>query len=427
MASDEWTTMPLDEAVQINPRVLLERGEVYPFVDMKAVDPASRSVGPSEMREFKGGGSRFMNGDTLMARITPCLENGKIARFAAPDNQPMGHGSTEFIVIRGKPDVTDNDFIYYLTRWDGVRQYAISQMTGSSGRQRVPTNALTHLEVDLPPLPEQRAIACILGALDDKIELNRKMNETLEAMARAMFKAWFVDFDPVRAKAEGRDPGLPKEIADLFPNSFQESEAGEIPEGWEVISLSETGIFLNGLALQKYPPGDGDSLPVIKIAQLRKGSTDGADRASAEIDAAYIVEDGDVLFSWSGSLECILWTGGRGALNQHLFKVTSDRFNKWFYYLWIHHHLPWFRHIAAAKATTMGHIQRHHLAEAKVHVPPQSFLEIANRIIEPLIDALVSRAIECRRLANLREALLPMLISGELRLLDAERIVGRCV
>jgi type I restriction enzyme S subunit len=240
MASENWTAMPLDEAVQVNPTVRLQRGSVYPFVDMQAINPASRSVGPSERRKFTGGGSRFIEGDTLMARITPCLENGKIARFAPDNDQKIGHGSTEFIVIRGKPKITDNDFAYYLTKWDGVRLYCISQMTGSSGRQRVPTIALSHYEVTIPSMREQRAIACILGALDDKIELNRRMNETLEAMARAIFKSWFVDFDPVRAKAEGqKPPGLAPHIAELFPDAFEESELGEIPKGWRARALPE--------------------------------------------------------------------------------------------------------------------------------------------------------------------------------------------
>ncbi len=139
-------------------------------------------------------------------------------------------------------------------------------------------------ELRIPPLPEQRAIAHILGTLDDKIELNRRMNETLEAMARALFKSWFVDFDPVRAKAEGRDPGLPKPLADLFPARLVDSELGEIPEGWGVKSLDDIARFLNGLALQKHPPAGGRSLPVIKIAQLRTGTTSGADRASADLD-----------------------------------------------------------------------------------------------------------------------------------------------
>jgi type I restriction enzyme, S subunit len=197
---------------------------------------------------------------------------------------------------------------------------------------------VVQLPVVLPERPERERISRILGALDDKIELNRRTTETLEDIARTLFKSWLVEFDPVRAKAEGGNPNLPEHISDLFPDSFLNSEVGEIPQGWDVRGLDDIARFLNGLALQKYPPANGVSLPVIKIAQLRAGNTDGADRASAALPEGYIVEDGDVLFSWSGSLECVLWTGGRGALNQHLFKVTSTEFPKWFYYLWINQH-----------------------------------------------------------------------------------------
>ena len=239
----EWQEGILSEAVLVNPAARLERGKAYPFVDMAAVSGSSRSVHSVGEREFRGGGSRFEDGDTLMARITPCLENGKIGRYRASDYQLQGHGSTEFIVIRGRPDVTDNDFAYYLTRWEEVREYAISQMTGTSGRQRVPVDSLDHLIVPIPPLPEQRAIAHMLGTLDDKIELNRRMNETLESMARALFKSWFVDFDPVRAKMDGRWrpgeslPGLPAHLYDLFPDRLVDSDLGSIPEGWEVRAL----------------------------------------------------------------------------------------------------------------------------------------------------------------------------------------------
>src|ERR1700722_1893411 len=249
------------------------------------------------------------------------------------------------------------------------------------------------------------------------------MNETLAAIARALFKSWSVDFDPVRAKSEGRNPGLPKHLSDLFPDSFQDSELGEIPHGWEVRGLDSIARFLNGLALQKFPPKDGRSLPVIKIAQLRAGTTTGADAASADLAPEYVVEDGDVLFSWSGSLECVLWASGRGALNQHLFKVTSDAFPKWLYYLWIQQHLSDFRHIAAAKATTMGHIQRHHLSEAKVVLPPHALLGAMDRYLGPLVEAVPIRQVESRTLAQIRDTLLPMLVSGELRIEDAEHIV----
>ena len=272
----------------------------------------------------------------------------------------------------------------------------------------------------LPPLDEQRAIARILGALDDKIELNRRMSATLEAMARALFKSWFVDFEPVRAKVEGRPSGLPPALDALFPASFEASELGQIPSGWGVRSLDDVADFTNGLALQRYPPDGEESFPVIKIAEMRRGYTSKTARASTSIDPRYVVEDGDVLFSWSGSLEVVLWAHGRGALNQHLFKVASDQFPKWFYLGWIREHLDDFRGIAAGKATTMGHIQRHHLTDARVAVPPDGAVAAGDEILGALVEEQVRHAVEARALASQRDALLPRLVSGEVRVGSGE-------
>lgn len=283
---------------------------------------------------------------------------------------------------------------------------------------------LKGLPLRVPPLKEQEAIAHILGTLDDKIELNRKTNETLEAMAKALFKSWFVDFDPVRAKAEGRPTGLPAEISDLFPDSFEDSERGEIPSGWEVRSLDEIAHFLNGLALQKFSPDDGaPTLPVIKIAQLKKGDSIGADRCSTAVPFDYVVRDGDVLFSWSGSLAVDIWCGGNGALNQHLFKVTSKTYNKWFFLQWVKHHLPEFQEIAQGKATTMGHIQRHHLSEAKALIPTPLFLAAMDSVFAPLLERAYGLRKQSKDLATTRDALLPKLISGEIRIPDAEKML----
>ncbi len=278
------------------------------------------------------------------------------------------------------------------------------------------------VSVPLPNTNVQHVIAHILGTLDDKIELNRRTNETLEAMARAIFKSWFVDFDPVRAKASGEPPesicrrlGLSPDVLALFPDSFQDSELGEIPSGWEIKGLDGIASYLNGLALQKFPADDdGAWLPVIKIAQLRAGHTKTADRASEAIPKDYVIQNGDVLFSWSGSLEVEIWCGGEGALNQHLFKVTSQQFPKWFYYLWTKNHLESFRLIAANKATTMGHIQRKHLSEAKVVVPALLLIESMSSILAPIIDQFISNKLESSMLAKTRDTLLPKLLSGEL-------------
>lgn len=282
---------------------------------------------------------------------------------------------------------------------------------------------IPNFELHIPPLSEQRAITRILGALDDKIELNGRMNDTLNAIARPLFRSWLVEFDPVRLRSEGRAQDIPENVGNLFPDSVQDSELGEIPAGWKILSLDQIAHFLNGLPLQKYPPKGGDSLPVIKIAQLRAGNTDGADRANADLDPTYIVNDGDVLFSWSGSLECVLWGAGRGALNQHLFRVTSPEYPKWFYYFWIHEHLEGFRRIAAGKATTMGHIQRHHLTEAKVVAPDEKAMSKMDSIFGPMLDRMVHQRVQSRTLSALRDALLPKLLSGEMRPHGTPRLV----
>jgi type I restriction enzyme S subunit len=295
-----------------------------------------------------------------------------------------------------------------------------SYVTGTAMPNLDVHSTLAGISVLLPPLPEQRKIASILGALDDKIELNRRMNTTLEAMARAIFQSWFVDFDPVHAKADGRQPvGMDAETAALFPDSFEDSALGPIPKGWQIKPIDEIADFLNGLALQKYPVAGERSLPVIKIAQLKNGhDTLRADRCARRIPEEFVIQNGDVLFSWSGSLEVEIWSGGEGALNQHLFKVTSERYPKWFYYLWIITHLEDFRSIASGKATTMGHIQRKHLTAAKALVPSHELMVRMHEILNPIIEQANSFELQVKELRQLRDALLPKLLSGELRVGD---------
>jgi len=181
--------------------------------------------------------------------------------------------------------------------------------------------------IRMPPLAEQKAIAAVLGTLDDKIELNRRMNATLEGMARALFQSWFVDFDPVRAKLDGRQPpGLDEPTAALFPAAFQESPIGHIPKGWDAVPLYDTANFVNGAAFRSEDfCANGEGLPVIKIAELKDGI--GAQTRWSRREAALeqVIDTGDLLYSWSGSpdtsLDAFLWSNGRGLLNQHIFKV----------------------------------------------------------------------------------------------------------
>ena len=316
-------------------------------------------------------------------------------------------------------DGVNPEFMYY---WLSANTAELQSHSSGTTFGELSGTALKQIRVNLPPLTEQQRIAQILGALDDKIELNRRMNETLEQMSRALFKSWFVDFDPVRAKMDGRWqrgeslPGLPAELYDLFPARLIPSELGEIPEGWGVKALDEIADFRNGLALQKLRPAENEErLPVVKIAQLRTGKADGSEWAKAGIAADCIIDDGDVVFSWSGSLMIKVWCGGPAALNQHLFKVTSRQYPKWFYLHCTESHLPAFQAIAAGKTTTMGHIKREHLKEAICAVPDATLLSSVDERYAALLSKFVSTNVESRTLSALRDSLLPKLVGGGLR------------
>ncbi|MCG4258865.1 restriction endonuclease subunit S [Acetobacter senegalensis] len=306
-------------------------------------------------------------------------------------------------------------FIYYFMKTLKTKNLDVGSSNPTLNR-----NHVHPISVIWPPLKEQESISKTLSVLDDKIDLNRRTNETLEAMARALFRDWFVDFGPTRAKMAGEAPYLAPKLWELFPDKLDEEGK---PEGWQTESLDETATFLNGLALQKYPATGDTSLPAIKIAQLRSESTDTADPVSPDIPDNYIVEQNDLLFSWSGSLLCKFWNGQRGALNQHLFKVTSKRFEPWFIYEWIQFYMPEFQAIATAKATTMGHIQRRHLTESLVTIPPANIMQAANKAIGSLIVQIQSNNGQSRTLAQLRDLLLPKLMSGEISIRDAEKMV----
>lgn len=344
--------------------------------------------------------------------------------------------SVGYVVVMGTPMATSQDFanwvcgpkldyrfLKYVLLAD---RDAMSRFSYGSTHQTIYYPELKAFHVCLPSMAEQVAIADALAALDDKIELNRRMSATLQEMARALFRSWFVDFDPVHAKVRGEAPAhMDAATAALFPERFGPDG---LPEGWCLSGLDEIAEFLNGLALQKFPAVEGrPSLPVIKIAELRSGVSAKSGRAAGDIRDRYVVRDGDILFSWSGSLLQKVWTGGDGALNQHLFKVTSIMVPKWFHFFSVDQHMESFRAVAASKATTMGHIQRHHLHAAKVVVPDSTLMSSLDAVVAPLFSRWVQIEIESRQLAALRDTLLPMLMSGELRVRDAERQVAEAV
>ena len=334
--------------------------------------------------------TEFQENDILISNIRPYFK-----KIWKADRR--GCCSNDVLCIRANNNV-DAEFLYYLLSQDLFFAYVMSGANGSK-MPRGDKQQIMNWEIEIPSEKEdQRCIASILSSLDRKIELNNKINADLEEMAQAIFKNWFVDFEPFK---DGK---------------FVDSELGMIPEGWKVGRLTEVASYMNGLAMQKFPPENNeDSLPVLKIKELGQGfcGTD-SDRCSCNIKDECKIHNGDVIFSWSGTLLVDVWCGGDCGLNQHLFKVTSKDYPKWFYYYWTKHHLQEFIHIAKDKAVTMGHIKRGHLEEAMVAIPDNDSMEKAHELFEPILSKMISLRLESSRLSLLRDTLLPRLMSGEL-------------
>jgi type I restriction enzyme S subunit len=352
---------------------------------------------------------KLLNGDILMAMTGATV--GKVGRFKGVEPAYLNQRVAR---ISAKNGALYDDYIYSIVTQPGFESL-IEGVSAGSAQANISAAGIGSVMIPSHSEDQQLEIGSTIALLDDRITLLRETAKSLQAIAGAIFKSWFVDFDPVHARVNDLTlAGINPASLECFPNEFEVSNIGDIPKGWQAIPLDQTADFLNGLALQRFPPKDDNWLPVIKISQLRKGSSEGADRASGAIRPEYIIKDGDVIFSWSGSLEVEIWCGGEGALNQHLFKVTSQIYPKWFYYLWTRHHLNKFRQIAASKATTMGHIQRGHLSEVMVLVPNPEVLELANEVMGPIIEQIIGCELRAKSILTLRDTVLPRLISGQL-------------
>ena len=432
--------MKLGDFLQINPKVKMVRKESYPFVEMKDLDPSIRTVKSKYSKEFSGSGSKFESGDTLLARITPCLQNGKTSQYRGAESAAWG--STEFIVLRGIDGKSDNTFIYYFSKSSAFRSHAIQNMVGSSGRQRVPNDAVENYECELPSLQDQKAIAHILGTLDDKIELNQKMNQTLEEIAKAIFKSWFVDFDPVCAKAEGRPTGLPPEISDLFPDELVDSEIGEIPSGWAVTPLSECAIEIES---GRRPKGGIDKslrqgIPSVGAESIAPaGEFDYSKVKYVTADFAEKMKKGRVqnfdvaLYKDGGKPgQFIPRVGiyGNGFpfehfyVNEHVFLLRSEQLGQPFLYRLISSRAFLDQLIAkgSAKAAQPG-LNQTEVVESTFVRPSRDALAAFNDKTRPLLKRQFLLGKENEVLSELRDTLLPKLISGELRIPDAEKFL----
>ncbi|OMC63326.1 hypothetical protein BK121_27780 [Paenibacillus odorifer] len=352
--------------------------------------------------------TRLKGGEVLVSLV------GSLGRCAVVPSHMVGWNIARAVAVIPVDSSIGGEWVKYWIS-SSSSQHFISTRANTTVQATLNLSDISKLPIALPMKMERDNIVSILKSIDDKIELNNAINNNLEELAQALFKRWFVDFE------------FPNKNGEPYKSSggeFEESEIGMIPKGWQVNCLEGIANYLNGLAMQKYRPEAVDSIPVIKIKELNQGrSTADSDKASPSIDDKYIVRNGDVLFSWSGTLEIKLWCGGIGGLNQHLFKITSNKYDKWFYYYWTKNHIDKFRRIASDKATTMGHIKRSDLKAAKVLIPENNFYKFAASVFQPFVEKMIQLSLESYELESIRNFLLPKLISGEVRVpLEQEHI-----
>lgn len=417
--------MKLSDLIDFNPKRPLEKGATAPFIEMADLPEGEREVTQIGSRVFSGGGSKFANGDTLFARITPCLENGKTAKVSGMPDELVGHGSTEFIVMAAKDKGHDEDFVYYLARHPEFRAFAKGRMEGTSGRQRVSWQALAGYEIAEIEKTGRREIGSVLASLDNLIAANRRVNATIEAIARAVFKDWFVDFGPVRAKMDGRQPpGLTPEIAVMFPDSLHEDGR---PQGWDKATLSDIATLNPESWSKRTAPTE---IEYVDLANTKWGTIESTTRfawADAPSRAQRILRPGDTIVGTvrpgNGSYSYISTEGLTGSTG---FAVLRPKDNE-------------SRELLYLAATSSENIERlSHLADggaypavrpevvlaSPIALPNSGLVTEFSGVVSPLIKIIEQNKRELASLASLRDLLLPKLISGEIRIGDVAQKAG---
>lgn len=443
----------IKDIVDFNPSRPLSKGKEFPFIDMASLPVNGRDINEVSNKVFNGGGAKFKNGDTLFARITPCLENGKTAKV---ENLPVGciaHGSTEFIVLSAKSK-DDEDFVYYLARLPDFRSYAISRMEGTSGRQRVSWQALAEFNLRLPEKGKRKKIGEILKSIDDKIHLNNQINQTLESIAQVIFKSWFIDFDPVRAKIaakqEGNDPELAamcaisgkseaeleqiakedfaelQATAALFPDELVESELGEVPKGWVVSIVGEqvqtvgggtpstknADFWDNGIHHWTTPKDLSNLTDKILLNTERKITDIGLKKISSGL-----LPKNTVLMSSRAPVGYLALAKIEVAINQgYIAILPNTKYSAEYLIHWCKANMAEIK--GRASGTTFQEISKRNFREINFIRPDEKVIAVYTRTAKTLYDEITLKAKEKQSLINLRDTLLPKLLLGEVEIPD---------
>lgn len=407
------TNARLFEYIDVNPKEILTKGTLAKKISMDKLQPFCRDIPEYELAEYTGG-TKFRNGDTIMARITPCLENGKTAMVNILDENEVGFGSTEYIVFRAKKELTIPDFVYYLVRSSFVRELAIKSMVGSSGRQRVQTNVVENLEIDFPSLTEQTQIASVLKSLDDKIALNNKINNNLEQQAQALFKSWFVEFEPFN---------------------------GTMPSDWEIVPLEKIADFQNGYAFKSKAllnEPSPDCYQVFKQGHIARGGgfiPDGTKswypKSIASKLEKFVLKKGDILMAMTDMKDNVAILGNTAVMpldNEYIVnqRVGHLRANGYkgvtypFIYLLTNSTDFLVDLRSRANSGVQVNLSSSEIKASQTVLPSEEVNNAFSEITLPMFEIIINNQLENQRLAQLRDTLLPKLMSGELDVSDIE-------
>ena len=386
----KWTEMRAADFIEFNPRMSIKKGTIATKVAMDKLQPFTKKIPDTEKAPFSGG-SKFRNGDTIMARITPCLENGKTAFVDILGEDEIAFGSTEFIVMRAKEGVSDPQFIYYLATSPSFRNIAIKSMVGSSGRQRVQQTVLDELVLSVPPLEEQKKISSLLCVLDQKIALNNEINDNLLEQMQALYKSWFVDYRPF---------------------------GGVMPTSWTQTGIYSLANIIYGAPFaSKQFNTEGNGRPIIRIRDLKDQQF--ATYTTEVHPKGYLLHPGDIVVGMDGEFRPYIWGNDEAWLNQRVCVFENKRPNgKAFLYFTIKPLL--FAIEQTQVATTVIHIGKKDFDAFEIMLPDTELLDAFDVITTPMVEQIVSNSIENKRLAIMRDALLPKLMSGEINVYNIQ-------
>lgn len=400
------------DAIIINPREKMKKGELIKKISMQNIKERNRNILDYEIAPYSSG-SKFRNKDTLLARITPCLENGKTAQVNILNDDEIAFGSTEFIVFRARTGITIPDYVYFLSISECIRQQAIKSMTGTSGRQRVQNSIFDEIIIEVPSIEEQEKIVGILNSLDLKIEINNKIISNLESQAQATFKSWFVDFEPFQ------------------DGNFVESELGMIPEGWEVKELKNVSKRINGFSYTSKDIVDESNINMITIKNFdRNGGLQNDSikpiSKNSRIKKDHYLKTNDILMACTDLTQKADIIGGvilyfeNEKFDSEIFSmdliklVPFEKDDTFFFYYYLKN--PIFKLFAenASSGTTVLHLSKKAVDNFKIVYPAKKHIDRFNDYVFPIIKKQRNLLTQNTKLAELRDALLPKLMAGEI-------------